>query len=273
MSAEAAARYLKHARQFRARGELADALEYAQAAYQLATDAGDGETVYRSRACIGHALYYRAEYPDAYRWFRDALSAAEAWKVSRWLGPAHHDCWLAGVEAGLEPEETAPHGEGLAAGWGCRPVRAWRFVHDCARLRINGDPGRARFLASAALSASWHSVHHVPGGDEYAVYASKFDRMISYASMTLGYGACGLVPQWRSSMNLFDMAAEALGTYEGYALCLLDCAAGSHAAGETMLAQSLRHRASRVAHDRGESAVVALAHQIEAGWNESRKES
>lgn len=265
-----ARRYLRFAREFRARGEVADCLEFAQAAYQLATEAGDGVTVYRSRACIGHMHLYRAEYTDAFRWFRDALSAAEAWEVAEWIAPAHHDCWLAGVEAQLPAAETDVHAAGLAAPWGCRPLHAWRFVHDCARMRVNGDPGRARFLASAALSASWHTVHDKPGTEPYAVYAAKFGRMVSYASMVLGFGCCGLVDQWRSSLNLFDMASHALATYEGYAICLLDCAEGTRQAGDARLAQSLMHRAACVAGDRGEDAVIALSEGLAARWGESR---
>jgi hypothetical protein len=265
-----AARYLRFARQFRSRAEVKDATEFAAAAYQLAFAADDGETVYKARACMGHMFLYRAEYDLAYTWYRQALAEAEAWKVAQWIGPAHHDCWLAATEAGYAPDVCASHGEGLAAGWGCRPVKAWRFVHDSARVRISGDPARARFLASAALSASWITVSAVQGADEYAVYCSRFERMISYASMVQGFGCSGLQEQWRTSLNLFDMAAEALGTYEGYALCLLDCADGTWAIGERTLAESLRHRAASVACDRDEGAVVVLADRMSAVWSESR---
>lgn len=265
-----AATYLKHARAFRARAEVADALEYAQAAYQMAVDAGDGEIVYRSRACVGHMYLYRAEYRESFEWYRHALAEAEAWGQTQWISPAHHDCWLAGTEASLSPEITDPHGESLAAHWGCRPVRAWRFVHDIAR-RINGDTGRARFLASAALSATWHTTYAPPGGDEYAAYCSRFERMIAYASMVQGFGTCGMREQWQSALNLFDMAADALGTDEAYALCLLECADGTHRIGERTQADHLWARAARVAHERGEGEVVALAEAMMARWRDSRQ--
>lgn len=265
-----AAVYLKHARAFRARAEVRECLEYAQAAYQLAAEAGDGETVYRARACVGHMYMYRAEYVASFEWYTQALDEARARGVLQWIGPAHHDCWLAGTEAGLSPSVTDPHGEQLAAGWGCRPVKAWRFVHDIAR-RINGDTGRARFLASAALSATWHTTYVPPGGDEYAGYCSRFERMIAYASMVQGFGTCGLHEQWRSALNLFDAAADHLGTDEAYALCLLECADGTHRIGEHALADEIRVRAARVADKRGEGAVVVLADAMAGRWGDSQQ--
>ena len=276
MSPEAdAATYLKHARAFRARAEVADALEYAQAAYQLAVDAGDGVTAYRARAAIGHLHLYRAEYADAFEWYRTALAEAEARGVTEWIGPAHHDCWLAGTEAGMAPALLAPHGGAASLLPSGRHMRiSWRFVHDHALKRFDGhaDAERARFLASAALTATWCAVQYrPPDGDEYAAYCSRFERMIAYASMVQGFGTCGMREQWQSALNLFDMAADALGTDEAYALCLLECADGTRRIGEHAQAEALRARAGRVAHERGEGAVSVLVDAMAARWRDSRQ--
>jgi tetratricopeptide (TPR) repeat protein len=271
MSSEAAV-YLKHARAFRARAEVAEALEYAQAAYQLAVDAGDGETAYRSRAAIGHMFMYRAEYAESFRWYELALDEAHAWSLAEWIPAAHHDCWLSGSEAGLSKPELAPHGAAasLFPAGPCRRI-SWRFVHDHAWLRHDGGAERARFLASAALTAAWCAVQAAPpGGDEYAAYAARLDRMISCASMVQGFGACRMLEQWLSATKLFDVAADALGTDEAFALCLLSCADGTWRIGDTSQAECLRARAARVAHDRAEAAVLALADGLAALWRDSR---
>lgn len=267
-----AAVYLKHARAFRARAEVRECMEYAQAAYQLAAEAGDGETVYRARACVGHMHLYRAEYDTSFEWYRQALSEAEARGVSKWIGPAHHDCWLAGTEAGMAPDVVTPHGGAASLLPAGRSVRiSWRFVHDHALKRFDGhvDAERARFLASAALTATWCAVQHVPpGGDEYAAYRSRFERMIAYASMVQGFGSCGMRDQWQGALNLFDAAADALGTDEAYALCLLECADGTRRIGDQVHAEELRMRAVRVADQRAEDAVLALADAMRERWRE-----
>jgi hypothetical protein len=51
---------------------------------------------------------------------------------------------------------------------------------------------------------------------------------------------------------------------------MLDCADGAFRIGEKTLAESLRHRAARVAHDRSEDAVAVLADGLKAAWSESR---
>jgi hypothetical protein len=261
---------LKHARQARARGEIPLCKDLANSAFHLAYTAGDGETCYRAKAVVGHAYYYVACYEESYQWYFQALQEARAWDLRKWIGPAHHDCWLSysRIQDG-DPEIVKEHGASMAGGWNPVPRGAWRFVLDHATLNDDVEPARerARFLAEAALSASWHSIRRTTGQDEYVVYQARFERMVEYASLVQGCGGAGLLRQWQTAMNLFDMAAHELGTYEGYGLCLIACAGGTWRLGERMTALSLIHRAQAVASRRGESAVVGEAARMLATWD------
>lgn len=263
-----AAKFLKHARQARASGDVALCKELANAAFHMAYDAGDGTLCYRARACVGHAHYYRAEFAQAYQWFFAALQEARAWDVRAWIGAAHHDCWLAYSETVPEDDEVSrEHSAEMAAGWSPFPRLACHFVFNHANIRDDRTPDRerARFLASAALSASWNTVPPASAG-EYPVYQGKFDRMISYAAQVQGYGGAGMLEQWQRAMNLFDMASHELGTYEAYGLCLIACANGSWRVGERLMAVTLINRAVAVADQRGETEVIAAANRLRATW-------
>jgi hypothetical protein len=264
-----AATFLKHARKARAAGEVALCTELANAAFHMAYDAGDGELCYRSRAAVGHAHYYRAEYEEAYQWWYAALQEARAWDVRKWIGAAHHDCWLAYVETGDTCDPTArEHGGEMAQGWDPFPRLAGHFILNNAYVRDEKSPDRdrARFLASAALSASWNTIP-APNAGEYAVYQARFDRMLSYAAQVQGYGGAGLLEHWQRSMNLFDMAAHELATFEAYALALTACASGAWRVGERLTAVSLINRAMAIADSRGETCVIALANRMRERWN------
>lgn len=268
-----ARKFLHHARKLRALGDVAQAREFAAAAYQMANEDSDAEMVYRSRAAVGHMYLYRAEYAESYEWYRAALKEAESGRVTDWIGPAHHDCWVSGVLAGLTPDETNPYGAGLAEGWGCRPPQAWRFLHDYYLIRDTDNRGDPRALASAAISASWYTINRAPGVDEYQRYAAMFERMIVFASMARGFGARGMAESWRRAMNCFDMAADELGTEEGYALCLLEAAEGARLVGEAAIAVSLIERAGVVAARRREVEVVRLAKEARSGVDNLGEES
>jgi hypothetical protein len=266
-----AAKFLKHARQARASGDLALCQELANAAFHMAYDAGDGTLCYRARACVGHAFYYRACFEEAYQWWYAALKEALAWDVRRWIGAAHHDCWLAYSETVAEDDAVSrEHSAEMAEGWSPFPRLACHFVFNHAGIRYDRHPDRERaaFLASAALSASWNVVPPASAG-AYAVYQAKLDRMIAYASQVQGYGGAGLLEQWQRAMNLFDMASHELGTYEAYAFALLACANGTWRLGERLTALSLLHRAMAVADQRGETEIIRLANRMRAGWDGS----
>lgn len=279
MSATEARAKLDAARRFRMTGDIDDVREWSQAAYLLASAAGDGETAYHARACVGRMHLWRAEYDLSYVQYREALRIAEGFQLKRWLGPAHHDCFIAAHEAGYRPDEGNDCADPCLDDWHLPGARTWAFVHDMYRAMVRGNPTRkARvqavdFLRQAAISASWCINQPPPGGPWYPEYNAKFERVAVFATMA---HACGLLKRegdlaegiLERTLNFFEMAADDLGSDEGYALNLIDAAQGAHAGGMRELARGYLNRALIVARRRSEDRIVREVEEIRARWEE-----
>jgi hypothetical protein len=276
MSAEARVQ-LDAARRMRQVGETQACSDFAQSAYLIASTAGDGETAYHARACVGRMYLWRAEYDLSYVQYREALRIAEGFQLKRWLGPAHHDCFISAHEAGYRPEEGNDCAEPCLDDWHLPGARTWAFVHDMYRAMVRGNPTRkARvqavdFLRQSAISASWCINQPPPGGPWYPEYCAKFERVAVYATMS---HACGILKRegdlaqgiLERTLNLFEMAADDLGSDEGYALNLIDAAQGAYAGGLREVARGYLARARIVASRRSEDRIVAEVDEIRARW-------
>jgi len=277
MSADGARDKLDAARRMRMVGELSLVHELAQAAYFLAVEAGDGETAYHAHACIGRMHLWRAEYDLAYVQYREALRVAEGFNVTKWIAPAHHDCYISGSEAGYG--QGCDNADPALADWHLPGSRTWAFVHDIYKSLVRGTaPKQVRFqavdfLRQSAISASWCIKQPPPGGPWYPEYQAKFERVAVYATMS---HACGILmregaldPQHLTrALNLFEMAADDLGSDEGYALNLIDVAHGAKAGGMDEASSGYLARANIVASRRGEDRIVAEVRGIREKWSE-----
>lgn len=278
MSAEGARDKLDAARRMRSIGEVAKVEEYAAAAYFLAAESGDGEAAYHSHACLGVMRLWRAEYDQSYVHYREAFRIAEGYNLTRWIAPACHDMFIAGTEAGYTTECRSQANPALAD-WHLPGSRTWAFVHDIYRSLVRGSADRqvrfqaVDFLRQSAISASWCINQPPPGGPWYPEYKAKFDRVSVYATMS---HACGLLlkdgaldpKHLQRSLNLFEMAADDLGTDEGYALNLIDVALGAKAGGMEDAASGYLARANIVASRRGEHKIVEEVRGIREKWNQ-----
>jgi hypothetical protein len=280
MSAEEARAKLDAARRMRMLGEIEMCREFAQAAHYLANEAGDGETAYHAYACLGRMHLWRAEYDQAYVQYREALRVAEGFELKRWLSPAHHDCFISAHEAGYRPEGDA-HADPCLDGWRLPGSRTWAFVHDMFRALVRGNPTRharahaAGVLRQSAISASWCIRQPPPGSPWYEVYQPKFERVAVYATMS---HACGMMVRDGGledkhlvrALNLFEMAADDLGSDEGHALNLIDAAQGAHAGGKHSLALEQLALASVIANRRGEDRVGEEVEKLRQAWGAQR---
>jgi hypothetical protein len=277
MSAEGARAKLDAARKMRSLGETSLVQELTSAAYFLAIDAGDGETAYHAYACLGRMHLWRAEYDLAYVQYREALRLAEGYNVTKWIAPAHHDCFISGAEAGYSP--SCENADPALADWHLPGARTWAFVHDIYRSLVRGTANRqvrfqaVDFLRQSAISASWCVNQPPPGGPWYPEYSAKFERVAVYATMAHASGLLmkdgALDPQHLTrALNLFEMAADDLGSDEGYALNLIDVAQGAKAGGMEDAASGYLARASIVATRRGEERIVAEVRTIREKWNQ-----
>jgi hypothetical protein len=275
MSATEARARLDAARRMRAVAEVALVEEYAASAHFLAVKAGDTETAYHSRACLGHMYLWRAEYELSYKNYREALRVAEGFGLARWIPPAHHDCFISGAEAGFG--ECHENADPALADWHLPGSRTWAFVHDIYRSLVRGTATReARVqavdhLRQSAISASWCINQPAPGGPWYPEYRAKFERVTVYATMS---HACGLLhgegvldpKHLQRALNLFEMAADEQGSDEGYALNLIDAAQGAWGGGMKEEARNYATRAIIIAQKRGESEVAKEAEALRERW-------
>jgi hypothetical protein len=259
-------------------GEVEKVKEFAAAAHFLAVEAGDGETAYHAYACLGRMHLWRAEYDLAYKEYREALRMAEGYGLTRWIAPAHHDCFISGAEAGYG--RGCDNADPALADWHLPGSRTWAFVHDIYRSIVRGTVPDKRvrfqavdFLRQSAISASWCINQPPPGGPWYPEYQAKFERVAVYATMS---HACGVLMRegaldpshLQRSLNLFDMAADDLGSDEGYALNLIDAAQGAYAGGLKEQASGYLSRAFIVASRRGEDRVVREVQTLRLKWGE-----
>lgn len=266
MSATEARAKLDAARRMRSIGEVSMVCEFASAAHFLAVEAGDPETAYHAHACLGHMYLWRAEYDKSFVHYREALSDAEGFGLTRWIASAHHDCFISGAEAGYG--DCRENADPALEGWHLPGSRTWAFVHDIYRSLVRGTATRAArihatdHLRQAAISASWCINQPPPGGPWYPEYKAKFERVAVYATMA---HACGLLHgegaldpnHLRRALNYFEMAADSLGSDEGYALNLIDAAQGAWAGGLHEEARGYLARAHVAASRRGEERIVA----------------
>lgn len=276
MSAAGARAKLDAARKFRMLGEVDKVEEYAASAHFLAVDADDGETAYHAYACLGFMRLWRAEYDLSYVQYREALRVAEGYNLTRWIAPAHHDCFIAGSEAGYKLE-CSGNADPALEDWNLPGSRVWAFVHDIYRSIIRGSPDRQvrvqslDFLRQSAISASWCVNQPPPGGPWYPEYKAKFERVTVYATMS---HVCGVLASegalahshLERSLNLFAMAADDLGSDEGYALNLIDAAQGAHAGGMHREADHMLAMAMLSASRRREERVQEEAEALRAKW-------
>ena len=276
MSKDGARDKLDAARRMRAIGDTDKVAEFAQGAYFLAIDAGDGETAYHAYACLGRMHLWRAEYDLSYVQYREALRVVEGYNVTKWIAPAHHDCYISGAEAGYSQKCDA---DPALADWNLPGSRTWAFVHDIYRSLVRGTATRqvrfqaVDFLRQSAISASWCINQPPPGGPWYPEYSAKFERVAVYATMA---HACGVLkrdgaldPQHLTrALNLFEMAADDLASDEGYALNLIDVAHGAKAGGMEDAASGYLARANLVASRRREDRIVEEVRGIREKWSE-----
>jgi hypothetical protein len=275
MSQKEARAKLDAARRMRSLGEVALVHEYASAAHFLAVETGDTETAYHAHACLGHMYLWRAEYDLSYQNYREALRDAEGFNLKRWLAPAHHDCFISGAEAGYG--ECKDNADPALDDWHLPGSRTWAFVHDIYRSLVRGTVSReARVqavdhLRQASISASWCINQPPPGGPWYPEYRAKFERVAVYATMS---HACGVLHRegaldpkhLQRALNLFQMAADDLGSDEGYALNLIDAAHGAWAGGMRESARNYLNRARIAAHSRSEIRIVAEVEAVFEKW-------
>lgn len=276
MSTPTARQKLDAARRMRQMGHVEDTYEFASAAHFLAVDEGDGETAYHAHACLGRLHLWRAEYDIAYVKYREAFRVVEGYGLTQWITRAHHDCFISGHEAGYRPEADC-NADPCLNDWHLPGARTWAFVHDMYRALVRGNPTRAArvqavaFLRQAAISASWCINQPPPGGPWYPEYSAKFERVAVYATMS---HACGmllregdLAPELlQRALNLFEMAADDLGSNEGYALNLIDAAHGAYAGGMKEVARGYLNRALIVAQSRDEGRILAEIEGVREKW-------
>jgi hypothetical protein len=278
MSASAARAKLDAARKMRMLGETDLTRELSSAAYFLAVEDGDGETAYHAHACLGKMHLWRAEYDLSYVEYREALRLVEGFQLKAWLAPAHHDCFISGHEAGYRPDANC-NADPCLDDWHLPGARTWAFVHDLFRALVRGNATRASrvqaadFLKQSAISASWCIKQPPPGGPWYPEYQAKFERATVFATLAHASGLLvadgALTAAYLQRMlNLFEMAADELGSNEGYALNLIDAALGARAGGLKEHARNYLNRASVVANSRSEDRIAAEIDKIHTGWNE-----
>lgn len=282
MTSEAAVKHLMAARRMRAVGDVEHTREFAQAAYTIALQDGDGETAWQARTALGRMYRWRGEHDLAYAEFREALFHAEGWELCCRVADSHHDCYVAKIEMGCADgalEHVVLRAEYEAGDkWRRRDPRFWAWVFDIWALRMDGTGQRADIFRLAALSATWYAIPSTPG-DWWSEYNAKFERMVIYQQLVYATGVLvgekdvklRLPPDWLlRARNLFEMAVHELGTEEGYAECLWTAALGLWHGGMHQDAAEAIRRSRWVAERRGEGrlaerASVEVERAVQAG--------
>lgn len=239
-----ARKLLDHARKARARAEVEDCKALAERAYTAAWTVDDHETMYQARACLGRMHRYRGEHELGYTAYRAALREAEVHALSRWLGPAHHDCFVEAMLMNQPQEESAPHAAACVHLAERRPEMLFAFWHDFAYLRLQRNEGEATFLHHTAAQAAWHA------GD------NPFERMCLFASQAFAAGTLRNARWYESSRRFFEHAVgEMGGNEEGVAMQMLDAARGAERIGDIDHALDYASSAYRISSRRGEGVL------------------
>jgi tetratricopeptide (TPR) repeat protein len=259
------------------RGELATALEFAQAAalaapesaslayavgrlarrraeydraeswYTRAAVQGRQSSDWRSYALafsgMGNLHMQRGNYPAARRAHLRCLNAAERKGLLELVGSAYHDLFLTAVEtgAGSEADELAV----LAfRAYGMRDKRIARLGYDVAyHWALQGYFARALKVAEAL-------VPHMIDDSERAVVLG----LIARAAAGLGYRDL-----FKNAASETRLLAEREGARETAARALLGVVYGAANLGEWDLAQDVGTRAVNIARRRGEGRVLLAA--------------